>query len=76
MPTVIITLDDKNGRSLFGKRLSKDRLLIQDIITSYGTLISAREIDYRKNVMAGFTWTNEWLNDDSSHKEYLFLMRK
>ena len=49
---------------------------LSDIITSYGTLISAREIDYRKNVMAGFTWTNEWLNNDSSHKEYLFLMRK
>ena len=41
MPTVIITLDDKNGRSLFGKRLSKDRLLIQDIITSYGHIYAS-----------------------------------
>ena len=29
--TVIITLDDKNGYTLFGKRLSRDREIIKDI---------------------------------------------
>ncbi len=41
MSTVIITLDDKNGRTLFGKRLSKDRLLIQDMITSCGCICAS-----------------------------------
>ncbi len=57
-----------------GGRATKQELF--DIIHSYGKLISAKEIDYRKNVMAGFSWTNEWLNDNGANKEYLFLMKK
>lgn len=37
-------------------------------IDSHGKLISAKEIDYKKNVMAGFCWTNEWLNDNKKIK--------
>lgn len=58
-----------------GGRATKEELY--DIINSHGHLISAREIDYRKNVMSGLSWTKEWLNDTvASHKEYLFLMEK
>lgn len=57
-----------------GGRATKGELY--DIINSYGRLVSAQEIDYKKNVMAGFSWTNEWLNDTGEHKEYLFLMQK
>lgn len=57
-----------------GGRATKGELY--DIINSYGHLISAREIDYKKNVMAGFSWTNEWINDNGTNKEYLFLMEK
>lgn len=57
-----------------GGRATKEELY--DIIHSHGKLISAKEIDYRKNVMSGFTWTNEWLNDNGTNKEYLFLMEK
>lgn len=57
-----------------GGRATKEELF--EIINSYGSLLSAREIDYRKNVMAGFSWTNEWLNDTGTNKEYLFLMEK
>ena len=57
-----------------GGRAAKKDLF--DIIGSYGRLLSANEIDYRKNVMSGFSWTKEWLNDTGPHKEYLFLMRK
>ncbi len=57
-----------------GGRASKEELF--DIINSYGRLVSAKEIDYKKNVMSGFAWTKEWLNDSGSHKEYLFLMEK
>ena len=57
-----------------GGRATKQELF--DIIDSHGKLISAKEIDYKKNVMAGFCWTNEWLNDNKNNKEYLFLMEK
>lgn len=57
-----------------GGRATKNELF--DIINSYGKLLSAKEIDYKKNVMSGFVWTKEWLNDTGEHKEYLFLMEK
>lgn len=57
-----------------GGRATKQELF--DIINSHGKLISAKEIDYKKNVMAGFSWTNEWINDNGANKEYLFLMEK
>ena len=57
-----------------GGRATKQELY--DIINCHGKLISAQEIDYKKNVMAGFSWTNEWLNDTGKNKEYLFLMEK
>lgn len=57
-----------------GGRATKQELF--DIIDSHGKLVSAKEIDYKKNVMAGFCWTNEWLNDTGKNKEYLFLMEK
>lgn len=57
-----------------GGRATKDEL--SDIIHSHGKLLSAKEIDYRKNVMASFSWTREWLNDNGANKEYLFLMEK
>ena len=34
------------------------------------------EINYKKNIMASMRWTNEWLNSNDAHKEYLFLMEK
>lgn len=57
-----------------GGRATKQELF--DIIDSHGKLISAKEIDYKKNVMAGFSWTNEWVNESGRNKEYLFLMEK
>ena len=33
--TAIITLDDKDGYTLFGKRLSQDRKMVDDIIASF-----------------------------------------
>lgn len=57
-----------------GGRATKNELY--DIIHAYGRLISAKEIDYKRNVMGSFSWTKEWLNDTGTHKEYLFLMEK
>lgn len=57
-----------------GGRATKEELY--DIINAHGRLISAKEIDYRKNIMSAFSWTKEWLHDSGSHKEYLLLMEK
>ena len=37
---------------------------------------TAVEINYKVNVMGGMCWTNEWINNDDQHHEYLFLMEK
>ena len=57
-----------------GGRATREELY--DIIHTHGKLLSAREIDFRKNVMASCSRTNEWRNDTGPHKEYLFLMEK
>jgi adenine-specific DNA-methyltransferase len=47
------------------------------VINSAGKLIEVLEIDYRKNVMAGMRWTNEWVSEaETPNKEFLFLIQK
>ena len=41
----------------------------------YELLEWRKKIDYKKNVMAGMKWTNQWARNDSN-KEYLILMEK
>lgn len=57
-----------------GGRATKKEL--NEIIDESGKLIKAVEIDYKKNVMGNMRWTNEWINSDGQHHEYLFLMEK
>jgi len=57
-----------------GGRATKEELM--DIISSTGKLLKALEVDYKHNVMASMRWTNEWINSDRKHFEYLFLMEK
>lgn len=57
-----------------GGRTTKQELT--DIINTSGSLLKALEIDYKHNVMASMRWTNEWINSDKKHFEYLFLMEK
>ena len=50
---------------------------LRDVIYSVGELRQLLRIDYRKNVMAGMKWTNEWLrDDDGKNQEFLFLIEK
>lgn len=50
---------------------------LNDVIASAGRLVEVLEIDYRKNVMAGMRWTNEWVNDAAlPNREFLFLIEK
>ncbi len=36
---------------------------LNQVISSAGQLVEALEVDYRKNVMAGMRWTNQWVNE-------------
>lgn len=50
---------------------------LNDVITSVGRLVEVLEVDYRKNVMAGMCWTNEWISEaEIPHREFLFLIEK
>jgi adenine-specific DNA-methyltransferase len=65
----IVLSYNNNGRATFGA--------ILDIIKNLSAKCSVLEMDYRKNVMATMTWTNEWLKEnDTKNKEYLFLIQK
>jgi len=57
-----------------GGRATKKEL--ETILNETGKILKIIEIDYKKNIMASMTWTNEWLNSNDAHKEYLFLMEK
>jgi adenine-specific DNA-methyltransferase len=57
-----------------GGRATREQL--DEIISGSGKLIEAVNIDYKHNVMASMRWTNEWINTNGSHSEYLFLMEK
>ncbi|GHT13197.1 hypothetical protein AGMMS4956_09000 [Bacteroidia bacterium] len=57
-----------------GGRTTKEEL--HSILNDSGTLIRAKEIDYKKNVMGNMRWTNEWINSDNKNTEYLFLIEK
>ncbi len=57
-----------------GGRATKQEL--NEIIDESGRLLKAIEINYKKNVMGNMRWTNEWINSDEKHCEYLFLMEK
>jgi adenine-specific DNA-methyltransferase len=44
---------------------------------SRGKLLEVVEVDYKKNVMAGMKWTNEWLREAAEpNREFLFLIEK
>jgi adenine-specific DNA-methyltransferase len=50
---------------------------LNEVINSIGKLIEVLEIDYRKNVMAGMRWTNEWVSEaETPNREFLFLIEK
>lgn len=57
-----------------GGRATKKEL--ETILNETGKVLKIIEIDYKKNIMASMSWTNEWLSSNEPHKEYLFLMEK
>jgi adenine-specific DNA-methyltransferase len=59
---------------------SGGRATAQDLhyaISKSGEIKKIVEVDYKRNVMANMTWTNEWVKDsEKPHKEFLFLIEK
>ena len=50
---------------------------LNDVLNVYGRIIEIEKINYRKNVMGGMKWTNDWTKDaEEDNYEYLFLMEK
>ncbi len=50
---------------------------LNEVLSSNGQIIETLEIDYKKNVMAGMKWTNEWVRDaEEANREFLFLIEK
>lgn len=58
-----------------GGRATADEL--NDVLCANGNIIDVVEVDYKKNVMAGMKWTNEWLRaTEVPNREFLFLLEK
>ena len=50
---------------------------LNEVIRSAGKLIEVVEVDYKRNVMGGMRWTNEWVRDaEQTNREFLFLVEK
>ena len=50
---------------------------LNEVIRSSGRVLDVVELNYKKNVMAGMKWTNEWLNNaEKPNREFLFLLEK
>ena len=50
---------------------------IGEVLSANGKILDTLEIDYKRNVMAGMKWTNEWLRDvEKPNREFLFLIEK
>lgn len=50
---------------------------LNDVVRRNGHLLKVVELDYKRNVMAGMKWTNEWLRDaEQPNREFLFLMER
>jgi adenine-specific DNA-methyltransferase len=50
---------------------------LNEVISSVGRVVEVLEVDYRKNVMAGMRWTNEWVAEaELPNREFMFLIEK
>lgn len=50
---------------------------LNEVLRNHGTLMEVVQIDYKKNVMAGMTWTDEWIREsEQPNREFLFLLEK
>lgn len=50
---------------------------LNNVMHSNGKLLEVVEMNYKRNVMAGMKWTDEWVNAaEKPNREFLFLLEK
>ena len=50
---------------------------LSEVMQRNGKLLAVLELDYKRNVMAGMKWTNEWVDaSEKPNREFLFLLEK
>ena len=69
-----------NAKHIVLSYSSGGRATVDDLNNSIyriGTISKVLEVDYRKNVMAGMKWTDDWVKEAKQpHREFLFLIEK
>ncbi len=49
---------------------------LNDVLSDNGIIYDIVELDYKRNVMAGMKWTNQWIRDaQEPNREFLFLLQ-
>lgn len=49
---------------------------LNETIREHGELVETVEVDYKRNVMAGMKWTDDWIREaEAPNREFLFLIR-
>ena len=50
---------------------------LNEVLRRYGTVLEVIQIEHKKNVMSGMTWTHEWIREsEQPNREFLFLLEK
>jgi len=50
---------------------------LQDVLLANGKIHEVVELGHKRHVMAGMTWTNEWIKEDEApNREFLFLLER
>lgn len=50
---------------------------LNEVLAANGKLVEVVELGHKKHVMAGMTWTNEWVKESEElNREFLFLLDK
>jgi len=50
---------------------------LDDVLRANGRIVEVIEVSHKRNVMAGMTWTNEWVKEvDTSNREFMFLVER
>jgi len=58
-----------------GGRATADEL--SNVLGGHGRVLELLKVDYRRNVMAGMRWTNDWIKEaEEPNTEFLFLVEK
>lgn len=73
-------LQQTNAKYIILSYSSDGRATAQELnesITKSGRLLEAVEVDYKRNVMGGMRWTNDWVREvEDNNRELLFLIEK